>query len=174
MSMELPHERSYYLEPGYICCSPVQPTLHTVVGSCVSVCIWDRVLKYGAMNHFLYPTTSDPEKATPVYGNVATAELVRMMVESGSNPEDLVAQILGGACPDPAASRPVGERNVEVARRVLERKGVAVGSEDTGGVMGRKVVFDTRTGHVMTLKVHRIRDDDWTDESGYDAITEQE
>lgn len=163
MSIELPHEPSYYLEPGHICCSPVQPTLHTVVGSCVSVCLWDRVLKYGAMNHFLYPATNDPNQATPVYGNVATAELVRMMVESGSKKKDLVAQILGGACPDPNRDHYIGLENVRIARQVLERKGVAIVSEDTGGIMGRKVVFDTRTGHVMTLKVHRIREEDWAD-----------
>jgi chemotaxis protein CheD len=159
--MELPHERSFYLEPGYICCSPAQPTLHTVVGSCVSVCLWDRELKYGAMNHFLYPATTDPEKATPTYGNVATTELVRMMLDSGSKIENLIAQILGGASPDPGASNPVGPRNVESARRALRRHGITIGSEDTGGVMGRKVVFDTRTGHVMTLKVHQIRQEDW-------------
>ena len=163
MSIKLPEESNfYYLQPGYIYCSPTRATVHTVVGSCVSVCIWDRRLMYGAMNHFLYPTTRDPQKATPVYGNVATAGLVRMMLEGGSQVEDLAAQILGGACPDNSISQPMGLENVRVARQVLERKDIAISSEDTGGVMGRKVAFDTGTGHVMVLKVHRIREDDWT------------
>lgn len=163
MSIELPDESSfYYLQPGYIYCSPTQVTVHTVVGSCVSVCIWDRRLMYGAMNHFLYPATRDPKKATPVYGNVATAGLVRMMLEGGSQTEDLSAQIVGGACPNLSVRQPMGLENVRVARQVLERKDITISSEDTGGVMGRKVAFDTGTGHIMILKVYQIREDDWT------------
>lgn len=135
--------------------------MHAVVGSGVSVCLWDRRLLFGAMNHFLYPVMDDPARATPLFGNVATAELIRMMIESGSRTQDLVAQILGGASPQQGAHTSVGPRNVEIARRVLNRREVAVSSEDTGGLMGRKVVFDTATGHVITLKVHQIREDDW-------------
>ncbi len=162
MSIELPNDNRYHLQPGYIYCSPTQAMVHTVVGSCVSVCVWDRHLKYGAMNHFLYPSIDDPNRATPIYGNVATAEMVRMMQESGSAIEDLVAQILGGACPKGNQENPVGLQNVAVARQVLTRKGVEIISVDTGGTMGRKVVFDTNSGHVMTLKVHRIREADWS------------
>ncbi len=104
MSIELPGESSYYLQPGYMYCSATPATVHTVVGSCVSVSIWDRVMMYGAMNHFLFPKTRDAEQATPLYGNVATAELIRMMLEGGSRKEDLTAQIVGGACPDPAVA----------------------------------------------------------------------
>jgi chemotaxis protein CheD len=161
MSIDLPQESSYYLRPGYIYCSLSPATVRTVVGSCVSVCIWDQHMKYGAMNHFRYPATNDPAQATPIYGNVATAELIRMMLEGGSRKEDLVAQIVGGACPDPERADSTGSRNVEAARLMLGRGGVQVRSEDTGGQMGRKIVFDTGTGHITILKVHRIRDEDW-------------
>jgi len=55
----------------------------------------------------------------------------------------------------------VGHENVAIARSVLQKKGIAIVSEDVGGNMGRKVVFDTETGQLMTLKVHKIRDSDW-------------
>lgn len=118
-------------------------------------------MKYGAMNHFRFPATTDPALATPIYGNVATAELIRMMLEGGSRKEDLIAQIVGGACPDPDREGSVGTQNVEAARHVLARGGIQIRSEDTGGQMGRKIVFDTGTGHTIILKVHRIRDEDW-------------
>lgn len=152
---------SYYLEPGFIYFSETPATIRTVLGSCVSVCLWDQERRYGGMNHFIYPSTTDPEKATPQYGNVATAGLIGLMQKAGSKTEDLVAQVTGGAHPEPIPKGDVSRRNIEVARAVLDRKGIAIASEDTGGNMGRKVVFDTETGQLVTLKVHRLRSEDW-------------
>ncbi len=161
MSTGLPEKISYYLEPGYIFC-PLQPvSIHTVLGSCVAVCLWDTRRKAGGMSHFLLPSTASPEEATPRFGNVATAELIRMMEKNGSKPGQLLAQIIGGAAPQRLRKATVGPANIEVARSVLRKKGIRVCSEDVGGQMGRKVVFDTRTGHVMVLKVHQLRESDW-------------
>ncbi len=41
------------------------------------------------------------------------------------------------------------------------RQGIAIVMGDTAYRLGRKVVFDTDTGQLMTLKVHKIRDSDW-------------
>jgi chemotaxis protein CheD len=52
---------------------------------------------------------------------------------------------------------------VEIARKILREKGIAIASEDVGGSVGRKIVFDLATGHVAVLKVHKVRDEDWID-----------
>lgn len=152
---------SYYLEPGYIFCARGHTTVQTVLGSCVAVCLWDQNRRQGGMNHFLMPSTTRPELATAKYGNVATVELVSMMERMGCRRQDLLAQILGGAAPPHVAGSDIGAQNVKVARDVLRRKGIDVWSEDVGGHMGRKVAFDTATGHVMVLKVYQLRASDW-------------
>lgn len=157
----LEHSPGYYLEPGYIYLTKGSVVVRTVVGSCVAVCLWDRELGYGGMNHFLRPMIHEAELATPKYGNVATTALVMMMEDAGCEPKNIVGQILGGACPEDAKEADLGEQNVEMARTILKKKGIAVVSEDVGGNMGRKVVFDTEAGQLMTLKVHKIRDSDW-------------
>lgn len=159
--MSVPQTSNYYLEPGYIYFSRTPSLVRTVVGSCVAVCMWDRQLRYGGMNHFLHPATHDPDTATPRFGNVATAALLKIMEEAGCRRKDLVAQISGGASPDGTASS-IGEENVKAARDMLERKGIPVVSEDVGGSMGRKIVFDTGTGELVVMKVHKIRSTDWT------------
>ena len=151
----------YYLEPGYIYFSKAPVTIRTVVGSCVCICLWDRNLKYGGMNHFAYPVIRDPGKATPLYGNVATAALIDMMSGAGCMNRDIVAQVTGGASPDDGNASDLGEQNVEVAKTLLDRRGLSISSEDTGGNMGRKIVFDTSTGQLVTLKVHHLRSEDW-------------
>lgn len=161
MNTGLPERTSYYLEPGYIFC-PAEPiSIHTVLGSCVAVCLWDSHRKAGGMNHFLLPSTSRPEEATPRFGNVATTELIRMMERNGSKRGHLLAQILGGAAPARSSELTAGRANVDAARAVLRKKGIRVCSEDVGGQMGRKIVFDTHTGHVMVLKVFALRETDW-------------
>lgn len=46
--------RHVFLYAGDIIVSEEQPIL-TVLGTCVSVCLYDRKKQYGAMNHFYYP-----------------------------------------------------------------------------------------------------------------------
>lgn len=159
--MDSLHGINYFLDPGYIYVSKRPASIRTVVGSCVSVCLWDQSLKFGGMNHFLHPVTRDPATATPRFGNVATTALVRMMEEAGAERANLVAQIFGGGWPQDAAGKNVGDANVLVAREILKRKGVRVLSEDVGGHMGRKVVFDTASGQSVIIKVHRLRSSDW-------------
>jgi len=153
-------ELQHYLERGCIYVSGGEGAVQTVLGSCVSVCLWDAELKCGGMNHFIYPQTNNKELATPKYGNVATMALIKLMCEEGCRVESLAAQILGGGHPD-GASDSTGSRNVEVARKILREKGIKIMSEDVGGSIGRKVVFDLATGHIAVLKVHKIRNEDW-------------
>ena len=152
---------SYYLEPGYIYFNRRVATVRTVVGSCVAVCVWDSQLKCGGMNHFIRPVTFDQERATPQYGNVAIAALIKIMEEAGCERPNLVAQILGGSAPAGAGEGHIGQQNVEIAREMLARKKVAVVAEDVGGNVGRKIAFDTATGQLAVLKVHQLRESDW-------------
>ncbi len=153
-------EKAYHLQPGYIYFSSKDSAIRSVVGSCVAVCLWDKKLKQGGMNHFLYPVTKNPDEATPKYGNVATIALVQLMEEAGSQCENMVAQIVGGASPSKNADD-IGMQNVFIARTVLEKRDINIISSDTGGNMGRKIIFDLRTGHLIVVKVHKLRASDW-------------
>jgi chemotaxis protein CheD len=47
------------------------------------------------------------------------------------------------------------------ARKVLAGKKIRVVSEDVGGQMGRKIVFNTHTNEVGVIKVEKLRKKDW-------------
>jgi chemotaxis protein CheD len=159
--MNFVKEIDYMLKPGYIYFSRQISIIRTVVGSCVAVCLWDKMLKFGGMNHFLYPVINEKSKATAQYGNVATTALVRLMHEAGSEMGNLVAQIFGGGYMESTGAKSLGDENILIAREILLRRGIKVASEDVGGTLGRKIVFDTSTGHVVVFKVHEIRKTDW-------------
>lgn len=152
---------NYNLEPGYLYFSRVPATIRCVVGTSVSVCLWDKQQQFGGMNHFIHPVIRDAKKATTRYGNVATAALVNMMLKQGSACGHIVAQVTGGATPEEDHSNNLGARNVEAAREVLERKGIKITSEDVGGTVGRKILFHTDTGQLLTMKVYQLRSEDW-------------
>lgn len=156
----------YYLKPGYLFLGLKPHVIRTVLGSCVAVCLWDSNLGIGAMNHYIYPRMSNKGESTVKYGNVAVATLIKMMEEAGSRPDDLDAQIFGGGYPDEIKGSNVGEENVRVARKILAQRGINVVSEDVGGTMGRKIIFDTDTGEAVVFKVQKIRASDWFSPEG--------
>jgi chemotaxis protein CheD len=142
---------TYYLHPGGIF-APAQPhQVTTVLGSCIAVCLWDPLLRIGAINHYLLPLWNGEGLPTPRYGNIAIPLLIDRLKEHGVLQSRLVAKIFGGATMwqgnDNAYA--VGERNASLARRLLDELRIPVQGADVGGDFGRKIIFDTGSGVVM-------------------------
>jgi chemotaxis protein CheD len=141
--------RSAYVQPGQIFVSGEPAEAVTVLGSCVSVCLWDGRRRIGGINHFLLPYMVAGSLASPRFGTVATEELLAALWQEGSRPEDLTAKLFGGAAVIEAFRRGddhLGARNVEAARRVLEERRIPIVAEDVLGSRGRKLIFHTGTG----------------------------
>jgi chemotaxis protein CheD len=114
------------------------------------------------MNHFVHPQVGENDARTTTFGNVALPVLVKMMHnEFGSRKADLRAQIFGGGSPMRLNELSIGKENIAVARKFLADIGIRVVSEDVGGNMGRKILFDTATGETVILKVQQLRREDW-------------
>jgi chemotaxis protein CheD len=156
-----PVPADYFLEPGYVFVATRPVIISGVLGSCVSVCLYDPKQKIGGMNHFRFPQTADRRKASTVYGNVATIALIRMMRNEGAKDRHLEAQIFGGAFNRAVSPKNIGRENVTAARRILARERIRIRSEDIGGEVGRKIVFNTASNEIAVLKVERLRAGDW-------------
>lgn len=141
---------THYLYPGAIFTHKERHLVTTVLGSCISVCIWHEKARIGGINHYLLPLWNGDGLPTPKYGNVAIERLVekvRKIAGSGT----LVAKVFGGASMWSQASGAlaVGDRNIEFAYNNLEELKIKIVSQDVGGGMGRKVIFDTESGSVL-------------------------
>ncbi len=156
-----PVVQDYFLRPGFIYLPERPATISTVLGSSVAVSLYDKSLKTGGMNHFLFPYVTGKEKTTTLYGNVAVLTLIRMMADNGSKISKLEAQIFGGAFNTEFSKRDIGKDNFKVARNILSSKKIKIVSEDVGGELGRKIVFNTATYEIGILKVGRLRESDW-------------
>ncbi|OGP50557.1 MAG: hypothetical protein A2Y79_06595 [Deltaproteobacteria bacterium RBG_13_43_22] len=159
-----PHEidcYQYFLKPGYIYFSQEPTLIHTVLGSAVTVCLWDRKNRYAGVAHFLYPAISQPNKATTQYGNVAVLTLIKLMISDGSEKSFLEAQLFGGGDPFSNQSETLGNQNIQMAKTILAQQCIPITSEDVGGSKGRKLVFKSDTNEAVVLKVDRLRQADW-------------
>ncbi|MEW5800569.1 MAG: chemotaxis protein CheD [bacterium] len=152
----------YFLEPGFLYLATRPALISTVLGSCVSICLWDKRKKMGGMNHFVFPKSQDSQEMTTRFGNVATPLLIKMMQEEGTSLADLEAQIFGGGKVVRNIAMDIGRENVDMARKILNHFGIHIISEDVEGQLGRKVVFNTLTGEAVILKVKQLRRTDWS------------
>ncbi len=151
----------HYLLPGNLFVHEEEHIVTTVLGSCVSVCLWDPVTKIGGINHYMLPLWNGEGLASPRYGNIAITKLVERVLDLGAEPAKLKAKVFGGG--DVLGGKNgfmnIGERNILLARDMLRDAGIPIVSADTGGKNGRKLLFNTRTGVVLVKLLQKQIDD---------------
>ena len=131
---------------------PEKPALvHTILGSCVSVCFFDKVNKFGGINHFMLPLWNGEGLATPKYGNIAIEKLLDKMISRGSKREHLIAKVFGGGEVIDYSSNTfnIGLRNISIALEILHEHRIPIVSQSIGGKLGRKIIFNSSTGEVI-------------------------
>ncbi|HWR22104.1 MAG TPA: chemotaxis protein CheD [Feifaniaceae bacterium] len=131
-------------------------TLTTLgLGSCVGIVLYDRARRIGGLSHILLPKAPADggliQKAK--YADTAIDELIGRLAKNGAAPHMLTAKLAGGAsmffANNGSDIMQVGRRNVEMCREVLKKRSISILAEDTGGNVGRTIVFDCGTGELL-------------------------
>ena len=151
-----PVGRHSFVHTGEVVVARESTLFSTVLGSCVSVCLWDKTTGIGGINHFLLPDQVSNGISTPRFGNVAVRKLLADLTALGAEPSALQAKIFGGAAvlsPRLPGSDALGARNAELARVLLGLAGIPVVAEDVGGVHGRKLIFRSHDGAAWVRKL---------------------
>lgn len=140
----------HYLYPAAIFVNKTPHTISTILGSCVAVCLWDKALGYGGMNHYMLPLWNGNGLASPKYGNIAIKKLLEKMEGYGSNRKNLIAKVFGGGEVLDSISDQfnIGGRNINVAQTLLKELDIPIVGSSLGGKLGRKIVMCTQTGEV--------------------------
>lgn len=128
------------------------------LGSCVGVCIIDRVVKIAGMVHIMLPSSKDSltrDIQTFKYANTGIEEMVRRMVIKGCSKSRMVAKIAGGARmfeiknENNSSIGNIGQRNIIAVKSVLKSLYIDIVAEDTGLNYGRTIYFDCSTGELL-------------------------
>jgi chemotaxis protein CheD len=135
------------LTAGQIFASVQPRTIVTMLGSCVSVCLYDDTTGIGGASHFVEPL-GEPDAVDPLrFGNVAINALLERLMRLGAKRHYLAAKIIGGAqMGSDAEPGSVGAANIDIARQVLHAERIPVHTEETGGQRGRQLHFATANG----------------------------
>lgn len=139
----------HYLIPGKIFAAAQPFAISSIVGSGVSLCLWDSVKRIGGANHFMLPEGPEENENAARYANVANPALLRKMLDLGANLKSLEAKIFGGSLPGISfggEGERLGERNVQAATHFVRLNGIRLVQSEVGGTQGRKLIFQTDDG----------------------------
>ena len=132
------------------------------LGSCIAIALYDPETKVGGLAHPLLPEpVAEPAGSTlsAKYTNHAVDLLLAELLENGCALPRVVAKLAGGASMFDSLYQNfravVGERNLAAAKEALERHGIPIVAEDTGGDFGRSVEFNTATGKMVIRALHQ-------------------
>jgi chemotaxis protein CheD len=148
--------QAYYLLPGQFLLAQKPTAVKTILGSCVSVCLWDATRRLGGMNHFLLPQGDQTADPVGRFGNLAIPRLIGEMLRHGASSENLRAKLFGGAAilsHPPSRTCSIGRMNVELAHKLLALAKIPLLGGDTGGHRGRKLVFHTDDGSAFIWRL---------------------
>jgi chemotaxis protein CheD len=138
--------------------------MSTVLGSCISTCLWDPALRIGGMNHFMLPgdngTAGSPVTKSARFGVYAMELLINDMLKLGAERRRLVAKVFGGGrLLRGFGTLDVGGRNCAFVLEFLREEGIPVLAQDLLDTYPRKVHFSSENGKVLLKKLDRMRED---------------
>ena len=150
--------------PGQYHATTGPGAITTVLGSCVSTCLWDPVAKIGGMNHFMLPgdgeAAASPATASARFGVYAMEVLINEMIRLGADRRRMVAKVFGGGrVLQGFGSLDVGAKNCQFVLEFLATEGIPVVARDLLDVYARKLHFFPATGKVQLKKLHILPND---------------
>lgn len=147
--------------PGEFYVSLHGEMIATVLGSCISACIRDRVHGIGGMNHFMLPVQGEYSSAQwgvssvsapSRYGNWAMEFLINEILKAGGERQNLEVKVFGGGNVLSNMTS-VGIRNIEFVKTYLAQEGLQIKASDVGDQFPRKVLYFPDTGAVKVRKL---------------------
>ncbi len=154
--------------PGEYFVTQEDEIIVTVLGSCISACVRDKIFGIGGMNHFMLPASAqdmshhlevggNSTEATR-YGSYAMEMLINDILKHGGRRENLEIKIFGGGKIIKNMSD-VGERNISFIREYIRNESLLLLSEDVGDICPRKVVYHPNSGKVKMKRLRSLHND---------------
>jgi len=153
-----------YLKAGELHFSDKPSSVMTVLGSCLSVTMFHRRARVGAICHGLLPKCRERSVCSAAcaerakYVECAIEMMVKLFDANNLRRSEIEVKVFGGA--DMFSMRlggrgsiSVGKQNIEIAQQTLEKLNIRVIAMDVGGTTGRKLFFNTQTGEVLMKRL---------------------
>jgi len=142
---------------GDVATSTRPVVMHTLLGSCVAVCLYDPLLLAGGMNHILLPGTRLDDRSTR-FGVHAMELLINELMKQGGDRRKFLAKAFGGAnIMKRLSAATIGDDNAEFVREFLAAERIPLVAQRLGGDQAVHVYFRTDSGKAMVHSVDGSR-----------------
>ena len=124
------------------------------LGSCVGVCLYDRVNQIAGLAHILIPSsTNATHLLRPArYADTAIPLLIQKMHDAGADTQHLTAKIAGGSkmfeVTTDELHLDIGRRNVRAVKDLLHDLRIPIIADDTHSDCPRTLFFSAKDGSV--------------------------
>jgi chemotaxis protein CheD len=130
---------------------PEDALITYALGSCISVVVYDAMVKVGGLLHFMLPESSlDGVKAKTnpaMFADTGIPLLFRSCYALGAEKKRMIVKVAGGASIlDDTNYFRIGQKNITAMRKIFWRNNVMIDGEDTGRNCNRTVRLDLSTG----------------------------
>ena len=156
------HILDVFLQPGDFFWGDSSTRIRTILGSCVSFCLWHPRLKEGGMCHFMLPTRGsyiehNPNILNGKYGVEAWQLFEKEFKKNNTKPSDYVVKIFGGSsmfayeADDKEVQNSkinIGLKNIELSHKLVQNNHLNVVSENLGGKHSRRLHYEIWSGNV--------------------------
>lgn len=162
-----PHVIEIFLQPGDYYFGDRDTRIRTVLGSCVSMTFWHPKLLVGGMCHYMLPSRSKERRHHETtaevdgrYADEAVALLMKEMAATGASLREFEVKLFGGGNMFPGrrnVENHVGNKNIQIARKLVAKHGLKCMAEHLGGEGHRNVMFDVWNGNVWVRHSDIVR-----------------
>lgn len=147
-----------YLKPGELIVAEEPVIVSTVLGSCVSVTMYNKQQGVAAICHGMLPKGNNSNSFK--YVDTSLRYMLKFFDQLGISREEMEVKLFGGAdmfnrVDTAARNFTVGWQNILTARRYLEQSGINLKASDIGGLQGRKLIFNSDTGIVLVKRMSK-------------------
>ncbi len=129
------------------------------LGSCIGICLYDKIVKLGSMTHIMLPDSSQARNASneAKFADTGIIMAIREMEKKGAQVTRIQAKIAGGAQMFKFSGQSdimkIGERNSAAVKENLQLHRIKLLSSDTGGNYGRTIIFDPGSGDLLVKTI---------------------
>lgn len=149
-----------YLKPNEVYIAPTPSIIETVLGSCVSVTMFNRRSRIGMISHCLLPKCKNEGACNGdcsegfKYVDCSICRMIEKYASYDIKRGDIEIKMFGGADMFTIIrSVSVGKQNISTALKTIKTEGLSLVASDVGGTRGRKIFFNTYTGEVLLKRL---------------------
>lgn len=125
------------------------------LGSCIGICLYDTTSRISGLVHIMLPNSTQIRNNSNLakFADTGIAKLLEVMMKMGAKKNKIVSKIAGGAqmfsFNDSSDVMRIGARNIAATKETLEKLGIPLVAEDTGGNYGRTIELYSESGILL-------------------------